>query len=204
VIEQNSGFFFAKHLGREDRNDGVRVPPATVFESGFPTGVIEECFSIPAKFRSNLRQEEATCQPALQQNPIPPDDYLVEIYALEWRESGYFDVHVVYLFWLQWAKAGVLEGSGNCVVPDRSPQWRDADHVTDTPSKPTFDLESYKGTSRFEEFLVARLGRRQGFSVAAALDRFACQREQKTGRVPGDREVGGILSHLSQDGIVTT
>ncbi len=103
-----------------------------------------------------------------------------------------------------WLKTGVLKGGGDGVVPDRPPQRRDADHMTDTTSEPTVDLEGHKGASRFEEFWVVRLGRGKGFSLQATLDRLAREREQKAGRVTVDGVLGGTGNHLYQDGIVTT
>ena len=65
-----------------DRYDRVRMTPATGFEPSFTTGVIEEGLPIPTKLCCHLRQEEAARQTALEQNPIPADDYLTEIDAL--------------------------------------------------------------------------------------------------------------------------
>ena len=62
--------------------------------------MIEEGLPIPAKLRCHLRQEEATCPPALEQNPIPADDYLVKIDALEGCEGRDLDVRVVDLLCL--------------------------------------------------------------------------------------------------------
>ena len=172
------------------------MTPATGFEPGFATGVIEEGLPIPTKLCCHLRQEEAARQTALEQNPIPADDYLTEIDALEGRESRDLDVGREHFVCLQRVKTRVLEGGGDRVVPDGSPQRCDADNMTDTTSKPTLYFESYKGASRFQEFLVARVGRGEGYSVKAALDRFACQREQKTGCFPVDRVLRGIPIHL--------
>lgn len=105
---------------------------------------------------------------------------------------------------LHWGKTGVLEGGGYRVVPDRSPQRRDADHMADTPTESTFDLESYKSAAGFEEFLVVRLGRGEGGAVQTTLNRLAGEREQKAGRVTVDGVLGGTDIHLYQDGIVTT
>ena len=172
------------------------MTPATGFEPGFTTSVIEESLAIPTKLRCHLRQEEAAGQTALEQNPIPAYDYLTGIDALEGRKSRDLNVRREHLVRLQRVKTRVLEGGGDRVVPDRPPQRRDADHMTDTTSKPTLNLESYKGASRFQEFLVARLRRGEGYSVQAALNRFACQREQKSGCFPVDRVLRGIRMHL--------
>ncbi len=172
------------------------MTPATGFEPGFTTGVIEKGLPIPTKLCCDLRQEEAARQTAFEQNPIPANDYLMEIDALDGRESRDLDVRRKHLVCLQRVKTRVLEGGGDRVVPDRPPQRRDADHMTDTTSKPTLNLESYKGASRIQELLVARFGRGEGYSVQAALDRFACQREQKSGCFPVDRVLRGIRMHL--------
>ena len=75
--------------------------------------------------------------------------------------------------------------------------------MTDTTSEPTIDLEGHKGAARFEEYLVARLGRGEWFAVQVPLNRFACKREQKAGRGTVDGVFGGTGNHLYQDGIVT-
>jgi len=177
---------FAKHLSRKGGNDRVRVAPAAGLEPGFATGVIEKGLPIPAELHCHLRQEEASRHAPFEQNPIPADHHVVEFDAPQRCESGDLDVGVEQFVRPHWFKTGVLEGGGDGVIPDRSPQRRDADHMTDTTSESTVDLEGHKGASRFEEFWVVRLARGKGFSIQTTLDRLAGEREQKSGRVTVD------------------
>ena len=203
VKSQNSEIFLSEHLRGENRYGGVVVTPAAGLEPCFATGVVEEGLPIPAVLRCHLRQEEAACRPALEQNPIPTDDYLVKIDALEGSESGDLDVRVVHLVCLQRVKTRVLEGGGDGVVADCSPQRRDANHMTDTTSESAIDLESHKDAARFEEFWVVRLGRGKGSAVQLAQNRLACEHEQKAGPVTVDGVLGGTDIHHYQDGILT-
>jgi len=199
----NSKLVLAKYLRRERGDDRVRVAPAAGLDPCFATGVIEKGLPVPAKLHCHLRQEEAARHAPFEQDPIPADDHVVEFDAPEGCESGDLDMGVEQFVRPHRFKTGVLKGGGDGVVPDRLPQRRDADHMTDTTSEPTVDLEGHEGAARFEEKLVVRLWRGKGFSIQATLDRFACEREQKAGRVTVDGGLGGTGNHLYQDGIVT-
>jgi len=179
------------------------VAPAAGLESGFATGVVKEGHPIPAVLDGHLRQEEAARHALFEKNPIPANDHLVEIDAPKWGEGGDLDVRVGEFVSLQRGKPGVLEGGGYGVVPDRSPQRRDADHMTDTTSQSTIDLESHKRAAGLEEDRVVGFWRGEGSPAQATLNRLAGESEQKPGRGNVDRVLTRTGNHLYQDGIVT-
>ncbi len=194
---------FSKNLRREDGNDGVGMAPTTGLEAGLAARVIEKGVPIPAVLYCHLRQKEAARRPAFEEDSVPADDNSVEIDPPQRRQSGDLDVRVGKFINLQWPKTGVLEGGGDGVVPNRSPQRRDADHMADTTSEAAVDLEGHKGAARFEKRWIGRLGRGEGIPVQATVNRLTCESEQKPGRRIVDGVLGGTGNHLSQDGIVT-
>ena len=201
--KQKSAFFFPEHLRRECGDDGIRVAPTAGLESGFATGVVEESLPVPAILDGYLRQEEAARNSIFEENPVPADDHLFRADAPQWSESGDLDVCEGQLFSLQGGEAGILESGGDRVVPNRSPQRHDADHVTDTSSEPALDLESHEGAAKFVEDRVGGFRRGGREAVQATLNRLASEGQQKPGGGIVDGVIGWPGNHLYQDGIVT-
>ena len=105
---------------------------------------------------------------------------------------------------MQRIESGILECSGNRVVPNGSPERRDANHVADASSEPPVNLEGHKGATMLEKDLSGWIGRGEWVSNQARLNSLASQPEQKLSRLKIDRVPWLVGIHLSQDGIVTT
>jgi len=126
------------------------VTPATGFESGFAAGVVEEGLEIPAQLDRDLGKQQPAGSASLDEYAVAAHDHILDSGWAEGRECGDFYPHMRELVESELWEAGIIEGSGESIVPYRPPQWRHADHVADAAAQTAADLESDERSSWLE------------------------------------------------------
>jgi hypothetical protein len=123
------------------------VAPAAGLEPGLTAGAVEERLAVPAELDRDLGEEQPSGSAPLDEDAMVTDNHVFGRGVTKRREDRDFYPHMRKLVEGEWFEAGVFEGCGESIVPNRPPQRGHTDHVANTAPQDLVDLESDERSS---------------------------------------------------------